>query len=83
MGRVAVEPRGDALNAGTPQVLFSMSDYLPANIYQATYDVAPDGQRFIMNKRAGVGGGAGAGEGFEQLIVVENFTKHLRETLKP
>ncbi len=80
---VAVEPRGDALNAGTPQVLFSMSDYLPANIYQATYDVAPDGQRFIMNKRAGAGGGVGAGEGFEQLIVVENFAKHLRETLKP
>ncbi len=56
--------------------LFSMNDYLPANVYQATYDVTPGGQRFILGKRVVAGGGMA----FEQVIVVENFLSELRRT---
>lgn len=55
-----------------------MNDYLPGNVYQATYDVAPDG-RFILCKRVAMDNTSD----FEQLIVVENFLTDLRRTIEP
>lgn len=59
---------------GTSRVLFSMSDYLPANRYQPSYEVSQGDQRFILTRRLGGRGGSAAGE----LIVVENFPAELR-----
>jgi len=58
----------------TVQRLFSMRDFLPENLYQATYDVTRDGRRFVMGRVL-------RGTGGERLIVVENFVQHLKEML--
>jgi len=65
---VPLEADQEALRVGVARPLFSMSDYIPANRYQPTYEVAPGG-RFILSRRVGAQGGAGG----VQIIVVENF----------
>jgi hypothetical protein len=72
---VALEPGGDILTVSARRVFFSGNDYLPANAYQATYDVAPGGQRYMLSRRVGTD--------FEQFIVVENFLVDLRRALEP
>ena len=72
---MSVGARGDSLTLGQPRVLFSMKEFLPPNIYQATYDVAPDASHFFMGRRLDTTAG-------EQLIIVENFVQHLREMVR-
>jgi serine/threonine-protein kinase len=77
--RVAVERRGDAVALGARQELFSMALMAQPNPFQATYDVTPDGRRFVMAQRLPTLAGADA----EQLIVVENFLDHVKQVMKP
>lgn len=49
-----------------------MKDFLPPNIYQATYDVAPDGQHFVMGRRLVADNG-------ERLIIIDGFLQQLSE----
>ena len=54
-----------------PRVLFSTSDFVQTSVSRRNYDVAPDGQRFLMVQRAD-----GAKRG--QVVVVENWTEEMR-----
>jgi Tol biopolymer transport system component len=74
---IPVTVRGDSLLLGERHALFSMREFAPPNLYQPSYDVSPDGLRFLM------GGRRFAGAAREQLIVVENFLKHLPELIRP
>ena len=51
MMAVAIEAKGDALDAGTPKLLFE-GRFAVSNVPggDASYDVSPDGQRFLMLK---------------------------------
>jgi len=62
-----------AFRAGTPQLLFERHYLDPGFDYSATYDVAPDGKRFLMLKPAAA---QNAGPG--QLHVVVNWFEELR-----
>ena len=73
---VSVAARGDSLILGERRSLFSMKEFIPPNIYQTTYDVMPDGKRFVMGRRLNA-------TADDQLIVVENFAQHLKEMIKP
>ncbi|HEX4931873.1 MAG TPA: protein kinase [Gemmatimonadaceae bacterium] len=55
------------------RVLFDASDFVLAAMSRRGYDVAPDGQRFLMVRRAE---GAKRGE----LVVVEHWTEELRRS---
>ena len=60
---------------GTPQVLFQGAYfYGPTGAGGRAYDIAPDGQRFLMLKNAGAGGSLSA-----SIIVVENWFEELRQ----
>jgi hypothetical protein len=48
--------------------------YIETGAYGPNYDVAPDGEHFVLVRAAG---GDGAGEG-GRLILVENFLEELR-----
>jgi serine/threonine-protein kinase len=75
---VPIQLREDGFSAGTPQVLFSLADHLPANRYQPTYDVVPGDQRFVVTKRV-----SSQGRAMGELIVVENFLEELRRKPNP
>ena len=74
---VSMVRRGDAIVPGAPRALFSTAAFQPLNQYSATYDVVPDGRRFLMLRRVR----ADAAEE-EQLIVVENFLEHLKRIMR-
>jgi serine/threonine-protein kinase len=68
---VSVEIRqGAGFSVGEPKVLFSAAPYTVGGSYQL-YDVAPDGQRFVM-----VRGVAAAAE--TELVLVQNWFEELR-----
>ena len=62
---------GSAFAAGTPRQVFA-GDY-PAPAQIRSYDVSPDGQRFLMIKAA-----PGEASAPPQLIVVQNFLEELK-----
>jgi serine/threonine-protein kinase len=62
---------GDAFTTRAQQVLFSARPYL-SSVFHQTYDVTPDGQRFLMIRI-----GEGSSDNTE-LIVVENFFEELK-----
>jgi eukaryotic-like serine/threonine-protein kinase len=72
--RVAVEAKGTTWNNGTPMKLFERRYYTGANSGRS-YDVSPDGQRFLMIKE---------GEGSEKtaapptLIIVQHWGEELK-----
>ena len=71
--RVPVQASGATWNAGTPMKLFD-GRYFSADTFGRTYDVSPDGQRFLMIKAPGTGtGGAPAA-----MIVVQHWTEELK-----
>jgi Tol biopolymer transport system component len=76
---VPMQRRGDSIIPGMPRVLFSTATFQPLNQYSTTYDVTPDGRRFLMLRRVQT---ADAAEE-EQLIVVENFVAHLKRVMRP
>jgi hypothetical protein len=57
---------------GTQRVLFSTRAYA-ADQYYRTYDVTPDGQRFVMLRLP-----PGQGEDDLRVVVVENFFEELK-----
>ena len=71
--RVPMEASGATWNAGTPVKLFD-GRYLSAGTLGRTYDVSPDGQRFLMIKAPGTDAGVGP----PAIVVVQ----HLDEELK-
>jgi eukaryotic-like serine/threonine-protein kinase len=71
MVATAVLPDGAPL-IGEQRVLFSSSAFT-SDPRQVTYDVTPDGRRFVMTRVAPDGAGAET-----QLIVVENFFEELK-----
>ena len=46
----AGRPVATAFSAGRPRMLFDAAQYLPTAVTFPNYDVAPDGQRFLMLK---------------------------------
>ena len=71
--RVPVEASGPTWRAGTPVRLFD-GRYVTVGSIGRTYDVSPDGQRFLMIKAAG----ADATAAPPSLIVVQHFDQELR-----
>ena len=73
--RVGVE-RGPSWAATTPALLvkdgYSTS---PGGFFARTYDISPDGQRFLMIKE---GGGAGQTAAPPQIIVVQHWVEELK-----
>jgi dipeptidyl aminopeptidase/acylaminoacyl peptidase len=70
---VAVEvTTGGTPPTGRQRVLFSARPYVTEAVHQG-YDVAPDGQRFVMIRRGTV-----QGSGEPPLVVVENFFEELK-----
>ena len=69
---VAVEG-GSTFGAGNPTRLFEARYSLP--VFGRTYDVSPDGRRFLMTK---VSGGTDQTAAPSQLIVVQNWTEELK-----
>jgi serine/threonine-protein kinase len=70
--RVLVEARSTVWSAGTPVALFQPRYYTGSQ--GRTYDVSPDGRRFLMIKEAG----ADQGDARPQIIVVQNWHEELK-----
>jgi serine/threonine-protein kinase len=70
--RVPVEARNTVWSAGTPVVLFQGRYFTGSQ--GRTYDVSPDGRRFLMIKEAG----ADQGDARPQIIVVQNWFEELK-----
>jgi Tol biopolymer transport system component len=64
---VEVESKGNSFNVGRSQVLF----VAPVNPFSRTYDVSPDGQRFVMS--------ASPGEEELPLVLMQNWTARLKK----
>jgi hypothetical protein len=60
--------------SGTPVPLFSVAPYRSARNRQQ-YDVAPDGQRFLMIREAGT-------DGAQNLVYADNWLAELKAKLK-
>jgi serine/threonine-protein kinase len=71
--RVPVEASDQTWNAGTPTKLFD-ARYFIAGTSGRTYDVSPDGQRFLMIKAPG----SDAGVARPTIIVVQHWDEELR-----
>jgi serine/threonine-protein kinase len=71
--RVPVEASGATWNAGTPTKLFERRYYNGTNTLR-TYDVSPDGQRFLMIKAPGTDASAAP----PALIVVQHWDEELK-----
>jgi serine/threonine-protein kinase len=72
--RVAVEG-GSTFRAGNPMRLFEGPYFVSTGIRGRTYDVSPDGQRFLMIK---VGGASEETAAPTSIIVVQHWTEELK-----
>ena len=72
--RVPVEASGATWNAGTPMKLLERGYYAPSGYSGRTYDVSPDGQRFLMIKAPGTDASAAP----PALIVVQHWDEELK-----
>ena len=72
--RVPVEASGATWNAGTPMKLLEGRYYTGAALAGRTYDVSPDGQRFLMIKAPGTDASAAP----PALIVVQHWDEELK-----
>ena len=75
--RVPVEASGTTWNAGTPMRLLERGYYTPSGYVGRTYDVSPDGQRFLMIKAPGTDASAAP----PALIVVQHWNEELKRLL--
>jgi serine/threonine-protein kinase len=71
--RVPVEASGATWNAGTPTTLFERR-YVTGGTLLRTYDVSPDGRRFLMVKALGTGASAVP----PAVIVVQHWDEELK-----
>jgi Tol biopolymer transport system component len=62
---------GPSFAVQSSRVLFNASDFIHTSLSRRNYDVAPDGERFLMVQRAD-----GAKRG--QVVVVEHWTEEIR-----
>ena len=72
--RAPVEASGTTWNAGTPMKLFEGRYVTGSGTLLRTYDVSPDGQRFLMIKAPGTD----AGTAVPALIVVQHWDEELK-----
>jgi serine/threonine-protein kinase len=70
---VPLAPRGDAWNAGTPRKVVENRYRTSPSSNGRNYDTAPDGQRFLMIKRAGDPAAASP-----TIVVVQHWDEELR-----
>jgi eukaryotic-like serine/threonine-protein kinase len=66
---------GSTFRAGNPTRLFEGPYFMSANAAGRTYDVSPDGQRFLMIK---VGGASGETAAPTSIVVVEHWFEELK-----
>jgi serine/threonine-protein kinase len=71
---VPVEARGETWNAGPPTKLVEGRYLLAAGTAGRTYDVSPDGRRFLMLKASGTDAGAAP----PAIVVVQNWDEELK-----
>ena len=72
--RVPVEASGATWHAGTPTKLLERGYYAPSGYVGRTYDVSPDGQRFLMIKAPTIDANAAP----PALIVVQHWGEELK-----
>ena len=72
--RVPVEASGATWDAGTPMKLLERGYYAPSGYVGRTYDVSPDGQRFLMIKALETDASAAP----PALIVVQHWDEELK-----
>ncbi len=65
--------KGISYGLGTPTVLIDRPYYIGRNL-RRTYDISPDGQRFLMIRQGDL---SGATPG-SHLIVIENWVEELK-----
>lgn len=71
---MAVETRGDTTFAwSSPRLLFNLSDY-ELNPWHPTYDVARDGERFLMARRVG--------DPSTELVLTQNWFYEIKHVLQ-
>jgi hypothetical protein len=63
------------LELGTPEVLFSLDNYVLPGTRGIKYDVAPDG-RFLLLKDSGTGGSQ------DRVVLVQNWTEELKRRVR-
>jgi hypothetical protein len=72
----AAHERGPAWAAGTPTKLLNEGYFtVPGGNPGRTYDISPNGQRFLMVKASG---GASGQAGAPQIVVVQNWLEELK-----
>jgi len=64
---------GSSFTFGNPEVVFE-GPYLASGLFRQTYDISPDGKRFLMIKE----GSPDAEAGPTQVIVVQNWLEELK-----
>ena len=79
MMRVPVET-GPGFTAGDPEVLFETQYY--RSLSRRTYDLAPNGQRFLMVKDAAPTDESGT-PAQSQIVLVENWFDELKRLVPP
>jgi hypothetical protein len=71
---VPVKARGETWNAGPPTKLVEGRYLVAAGTAGRTYDVSPDGRRFLMIKASGTDAGAAP----PAIIVVQHWDEELK-----
>ena len=64
---------GATFTRGTAKVLFEEAPLIP--IFSRTFDISPDGQRFLLIKEAGAIGDASAAR---RIVFVQNWIEELK-----
>ncbi len=81
---VSVTPYGDALTLGVPAPLFELrapdptgaiEEYVSSSVSGTAYDILPDGNHFVMVRRA-------AERGAREIVLVQNWFEEI-ETRAP
>src|SRR5262249_46186130 len=71
LNAVTVTPRGSRLEFGAPQALFDLRLAGTSSYFPRQFDVAPDGSRFLVIRRADM-------ESADSIVVDVNWTSRLR-----
>jgi serine/threonine-protein kinase len=69
---------GSAFRAGNPMRLFEGPYFQDAFALGRTYDVSPDGERFLMIKMINVGGGTNEPSAPTSIVVVQHWFEELK-----
>ncbi len=72
---------GNPPQAGTPRILFT-GQYSPCFIWCRSYDVSPDGRRFVMTKPPQGFTATGYWPGGDEIRIVPHWDRELRERMR-